>query len=242
MKKAIDKTPARLDFIQSATGILLALFISGHIVFESSILISKDAMYAMTQFFEGYYFLGSKHPVIISILALFILVVIIIHAIVALRKFPASYRQYKTFKTHMNRMEHHDTSLWALQVITGFAMFFLASIHLYTMISQPHMIGPYASSERVALDMMWPMYLLLLFSVIVHAGVGVYRLILKWGFFEAKKQKDMKRRRATLRAVMYFVITFYLVLGTASLGRYMYIGYSGDFEPGERYHSEGAAQ
>ena len=237
-KRPIDKTPARLDFIQSLTGVILALFISGHILFESSILISHDAMYNMTQFFEGYYFIGSKHPIIITILASSILFIIIIHAIVALRKFPANYRQYKMMKEHMKRMNHHDTSLWAIQVITGFAMFFLASVHLYIMISQPEMIGPYASSERISVDMMWPMYLLLLFAVVIHAGVGVYRLILKWGLFEADQQKFMKQRRALLRTIMYFVVTLYLVVGMASLARYMQIGYEHDFADGERYHPQ----
>jgi fumarate reductase subunit C len=241
-KHHIKKIYARLDFLQSFTGIVLALFISGHIMFESSILISKDAMYAMTRFFEGYYFLGDNHPVIISFLATSILLIIIIHAIIALRKFPSNYNQYKIMKEHMGRLNHHDTSLWAIQVITGFAMFFLASVHLYTMITLPDHIGPYASSERISSGMMWPLYLLLLFAVITHAGVGVYRLILKWGFFEADEQKYMKQRRATLRMIMYFVITFYLSVGILSLGRYMNIGFSNDFQPGERYHPSGVSK
>jgi len=238
--RTINKMPARLDFLQSLTGVILALFISGHILFESSILISNDAMYTMTQFFEGYYFLGERYPIIITILASSILLVIVVHAMIALRKFPANYKQYKMMKEHMSRMNHHDTSLWAIQVITGFAMFFLASVHLYIMISQPEMIGPYASSERIAVDMMWPLYLLLLFAVVIHAGIGVYRLILKWGLFEADQQKFMKQRRALLRAIMYFVVTLYLVVGIASLARYMSIGYAHDFEVGERYHPQAA--
>lgn len=244
MKKLrnINKLPARLDFIQSVTGVILALFISGHILFESSILISNDAMYTMTLFFEGHYFFGESHPVIISVLALTILAIIVVHAIVALRKFPSNYKQYKIMKEHMVRMNHHDTSLWAIQVITGFAMFFLASIHLYTMIAQPEMIGPYASSERMVTEMMWPLYLLLLFAVVIHAGIGVYRLILKWGLFEADQQKFMKQRRALLRTIMYFVVTLYLTVGVASLVRYMNIGYEHDFEAGERYHPQGVTK
>ena len=244
MKKLrnINKLPARLDFIQSVTGVVLALFISGHILFESSILISHDAMYAMTQFFEGYYFLGETYPEIISVLALTVLAIIVVHAIVALRKFPSNYKQYKVMKEHMVRMNHHDTSLWAIQVITGFAMFFLASIHLYTMISQPEMIGPYASSERMVTEMMWPLYLLLLFAVVIHAGIGVYRLILKWGLFEADQQKFMKQRRALLRTIMYFVVTLYLTVGVFSLMRYMSIGYEHDFANGERYHPQGVTK
>ena len=236
--KHINKTPARLDFIQSLTGIILALFISGHILFESTILISKDAMYKMTLFFEGYFFFGEKHPGIITFLASSVLIIIIVHAIVALRKFPSSYMKFKIIRQHIKGLNHHDTSLWAIQVITGFAMFFLASIHLYTMIVTPANIGPYASSERIVTDVMWPLYFLLLFAVIIHAGVGVYRLILKWGLFEASEQKYMKQRRILLRNIMYFVITLYLVIGMASLFRYMHIGASGDFEKGERYHPQ----
>ncbi len=241
-QRKLNKLPARLDFVQSATGVILALFISGHILFEGTILISKDAMYKMTLFFEGYYFFGESHPVIISILALTILAIIVVHAFIALQKFPSNYRQYKIMKEHTLRMNHHDTYLWVVQVVTGFAMLFLASIHLYTMITQPSMIGPYASSERMVTEMMWPLYLLLLFAVVIHAGIGVYRLILKWGLFEADQQKYMKQRRALLRMIMYFVVTLYLTIGIFSLLRYMSIGYEHDFEHGERYHPQGVAK
>lgn len=240
--KHINKTPARLDFLQSVTGVILALFISGHILFEASILISHNAMYTMTEFFEGYYFFGDKYPSIISILAISIFLIIVIHAAVALRKFPSNYKQYKIMREHTKRMNHHDTSLWAIQVVTGFAMFFLASIHLYTMATLPDQIGPYASSDRVANGMMWPLYLFLLIAVVIHAGVGVYRLILKWGLFEADQQKFMKQRRALLRTIMYFVVTFYLIVGIASLLRYMDIGYEHNFKDGERYHPEGVVK
>ena len=52
-QKKIDKVPARLDFIQSTTGLILALFIMGHLLFEATILISNETMYKMTIFFEG---------------------------------------------------------------------------------------------------------------------------------------------------------------------------------------------
>lgn len=58
----ISHIPARLDFIQSASGLILALFIVAHLLFEASILISKDAMLAVTHFFEGYYFFGESYP------------------------------------------------------------------------------------------------------------------------------------------------------------------------------------
>ena len=48
-----SKIPARLDFLQSATGLFLALFITFHILFESSILFGKGAMYKLTKCFKG---------------------------------------------------------------------------------------------------------------------------------------------------------------------------------------------
>ncbi len=41
--------PARLDWLQSASGLILALFMWGHMFFVSSILISKDAMWTITK-------------------------------------------------------------------------------------------------------------------------------------------------------------------------------------------------
>ena len=39
----------------------------GHMFFVSSILISKDAMWTITKFFEGYFFFGRSYPVIVSV-------------------------------------------------------------------------------------------------------------------------------------------------------------------------------
>lgn len=57
-----SKTIAKLDFWQSVTGLVLGIFILGHIVFESSILISEEFMYKVSIMFEGYYFFGETYP------------------------------------------------------------------------------------------------------------------------------------------------------------------------------------
>ena len=126
-KEKIDKTPARLDFLQSFTGLILALFIVGHIMFEASILISNEMMYRVTIMFEGYYFFGETHPGIISFLAAAISVIFVLHAGIAMKKFPSSYRNFKVIKAHMNGMKHEDSSLWMIQIITGFMMFFIGT-------------------------------------------------------------------------------------------------------------------
>lgn len=233
-QKQIDKLPARLDFIQSSTGLILALFIMGHILFEASILISNEMMYKVTIMFEGYYFFGEKYPGIISFLAAAIFVIFIVHAAVAIRKFPSNYKQYKIIKEHTQRMAHEDSTLWLLQISTGFMMFFIGSVHLYIMMTQPSNIGPFASSSRVVDQFMGPLYFLLLLSVVSHAFIGLYRLALKWGFMEGKEYKTSRKNFKLLMKVM---IATYLLVGLSSLAKYTYIGITHDFSDGVKYHT-----
>ncbi|PHQ66081.1 MAG: succinate dehydrogenase/fumarate reductase cytochrome b subunit [Sulfurimonas sp.] len=232
--RKIDKTPARLDFIQSTTGLILGVFIMGHILFESSILISNEMMYKVTIMFEGYYFFGETYPSIISFLAGAISIIFILHAGVALKKFPNNYRQHKIMRDHVLAMKHEDTSLWVVQIMTGFIMLFIGSVHLYTMMAEPSNIGPYASSHRVVHEHMWPLYFLLLLSVVSHAFIGLYRLALKWGFMEGKNTKESRKR---FKFLMKSLIVIYIVIGSLSLMKYIYIGYTTDCEAGERYKS-----
>ncbi len=231
-QKNIDKTPAVLDFLQSVTGLILALFIVTHLLFEASILISQEWMYKVTIMFEGYYFFGERYPGIISFLAATIFTLFIVHAAIAIRKFPSSYKQYKILKIHTSNMQHEDTNLWIIQITTGFVMFFIGSIHLYTMIVQAENIGPYASSYRVVDELMGPLYLVLLISVVLHAFIGLYRLALKWGFMEGKSTKVSRKR---FKLLMKTMIALYITLGVFSLAKYTYIGFTHDFSDGVRY-------
>ena len=234
-KEKIDKMPARLDFLQSFTGLILALFITGHIMFEASILISNEMMYKVTIMFEGYYFFGEKYPGIISFLAAAISVIFVIHAGIAMKKIPSSYRNYKVIKNHIQGMKHEDSSLWMVQVITGFMMFFMGSVHLYIMMSQPSDIGPFASSSRVVDEFMGPLYFMLLISVVSHAFIGLYRLAMKWGFMEGK---NTKVSRARFKFLMKAMIAIYIVVGLSSLAKYTYIGMTHDFSDGVKYKSQ----
>ena len=227
-----SRWPARLDLTQSATGLALALFMWAHMAFVSSILISKDAMWTITRFFEGYFLFGTSYPWIVSIAVASVIVLIVVHAALATRKFPGTYRQFRTFRAHMNMLRHEDTTLWFWQVFTGFALFFLASVHLYIMLSRPDRIGPYESSDRVWSDHMWPLYVLLLLAVELHGGIGLYRLAVKWGWL-AGDDADATRRR--LKVLKWTITVFFLALGFATLAAYIKIGIEHAGRYGERY-------
>jgi len=232
MNRKLSLWPAQMDLLQSLTGLALVLFIWGHMFFESSILLGKDAMFWVSRMFEGEHILGKPYPVLVSAVVAIIFMLIAVHAVLALRKFPSSYRQYHTIHRHMGSLRHEDTTLWYVQVITGFAMFFLASSHLVVVLIQPDNIGPYASADRVWSGRFWILYILLLVSVHLHAGIGIYRLAMKWGPLTPANTKIFRRRAKT---AMWAVIAFFLVLGGITLATYMKLGYDHRDKVGERY-------
>jgi fumarate reductase subunit C len=232
MNRKLTLWPAQLDLLQSLTGLMLVFFIWGHMFFESSILLGKDAMFWVSRMFEGEHVLGKPYPVLVSAVVAIIFMLIAVHAVLALRKFPGSYRQYHSFHRHMGALRHEDTVLWYVQVITGFAMFFLASTHLFGMMLQPDNIGPYASADRIWSGRFWILYILLLVSVHLHAGIGIYRLAMKWGPLSRTNTATFRRRA---KIAMWGVIAFFLLLGSITLVSYMKLGYDHRDRVGERY-------
>lgn len=222
--------PARLDLLQSASGLFLGLFMWLHMGFVSSILISPDAFWTVARFFEGYFIFGRAFPWLVSLFVAAVFAILVVHAALALRKFPGQWRQYAVFWRHMGGMKHGDTSLWFIQVVTGFAMFFLAPVHLYLMLTQPELIGPWESADRVWSGTMWPLYLILLFMVEIHAGVGLYRLAVKWHAF-----RDPALARRRLMSLKWGFTAFFLVLGLVSLAAYVRLGMDHADRAGERY-------
>ena len=224
--------PARLDLVQSASGLVLALFMWGHMAFVSSILLGKDAMWTVTRFFEGYFVFGRSYPWIVSLAVSGVITLLVVHAMLAVRKFPIDYGQYRAFRDHVGTMKHGDTTLWWWQVVTGFAMFFLASIHLHAMLTRPERIGPFESADRVWSDHYWPLYLVLLFVVELHGGIGLYRLAVKWGWFSGRDANATRRRLKTLK---WALTVFFLALGLATLAAYVKIGIEHADRAGEGY-------
>jgi len=227
-----SRWPARLDLIQSGTGLLLALFMWGHMFFVSSILISNDAMWTITKFFEGYFFFGRPYPVIVSFVVAAVIVLLVVHAFLAVRKFPINYRQFTLFRGHMKMMRHEDTTLWYWQVVTGFALFFFAAPHLYIMLTHPELIGPFESSDRVWSGHYWPLYIVLLLAVELHGGIGLYRLSVKWDWFGGADPKATRRR---LKILKWTLTVFFLVLGFTTLAAYIKIGIAHAPNYGEPY-------
>jgi fumarate reductase subunit C len=224
--------PAWLDLAQGVTGLLLVLFMWAHLFAVSSILLGKDAMYQVSRFFEGSLFFEQPQPMLVSIVAVLIFCLFIAHALVAIRKLPASYHQYHVYLKHMRGMRHEETTLWLVQVVTGLVLMFFVTAHIYEIFMHPDNIGPYASSDRMVSGGMLPLGIVLLLAAEVHAGIGLYRLIIKWGWFGLA---DTSERRRRLRKIIYSLIGFMLALGFLTQAAYVKIGLEHRDRAGERY-------
>jgi fumarate reductase subunit C len=198
----------------------------------SSILLGKDAMWTVARLFEGYFLFGRPLPALVALVVAGVLALVVVHALLAMRKLPINFRQLSAFRDHAKQMRHEDTTLWWWQAVTGFALFFMASVHLYVMLSRPGRIGPFESADRVWSDHFWPLYLVLLFAVELHGGIGLYRLAMKWGWF-AGATPDLTRKR--LRTLKWTLTAFFMVLGLASLAAYIKIGIEHAPQAGEPY-------
>ena len=187
-----SRLPAVWDKWQSATGFILACFILCHMVFTSTILLGKDVFNSVVGFAEAKFLFGESTWWITNVIAAIIFAVFITHAFLAMRKFPANYRQYKMFYGHKNRIKHSDTTLWWFQFLTGFALFFAASAHLVDIVFGGHITADGSAANFHTLEIF---YLALLIFMVVHAGVGMYRLYVKWISIEGINKHEMLSKR-----------------------------------------------
>ncbi|WP_300465136.1 fumarate reductase cytochrome b subunit [Desulfobacula sp.] len=232
--KKKSRFPARLDFLQSATGLVLGVFVWVHLLFDSSIILGKGAYHFVSKNLELAFLSETGHgfPIAVFFAALIIFTIFIIHALLGVRKFPISWKQHRILRDQMQMLDHSETSLWYVQVVTGFLMFFVGSVHLYTMLTNPAGIGPYLSADRIVSGNMWPLYLVLLVCVVLHGNIGLYRLCMKWGWFAGK---DARKSRQTLQKLKNRVIVFYLTIGVLALLVFTVIGINHRDKVGERY-------
>jgi len=204
------------EILSGGSGLILALFMWGHMVLVGSILTGERGFDWMATMLEDYYI---AQPTVLAIFLLFL-----VHAVLASRKIPAQLqerRQMIKLGRDLKRASgfdpHVESMLWIWQVRTGMVVLVLGSFHLILlgMDTLTPLFG-----ERVGIEALtsvarvraglWLPYAILLVCVEFHASVGLYRLAVKWGVFS-------KLSRPLLRAVEHVILWLFLGLGIAIL-------------------------
>lgn len=210
---SVKKWSGWLDLSQSVSGVMLAVFLWTHLVLVSSILLGADAMSWVARTMELSFLSADGHgyPWVVTLIAIAIAVIASIHVLVALQKLPMSLAQQKALRLQMQTINHGDTRLWRWQAITGVIILLLLPVHLWLIGSAPETIGPYGSADRIWNQGVWLVYLPLLFTVELHAAIGIYRVALKWG---AARDLNTRERMKKIKTV---VSVIFILIGVASL-------------------------
>lgn len=167
------RAAAILDVLEAVSGLSLALFLWMHMTFVATIYFGADSFDAIAHTLDATRLSYVGIPPLI--------VVFFLHFLLAARKIPPAYRQQRVLWAHAATLDHKDTRSWLVQVVTGMAILLLASIHFWVVLSS----WPIESSLSASRISQWPyllFYLVLLLLGEMHAGLGLYRLAVKWGW------------------------------------------------------------
>ena len=135
------------------------------------------------------------------------------------------WQQDKKADTKLRK--HFETSLWIWQVRTGMIVLATGAFHLilvaWNIFTNMGVEGQHPGiSAEVAMSRvesgLWILYLILMFAVVAHMSIGVYRLLVKW-------LADTWFVRKYAKMVFYFLFWFFTILGIATA-----IGLAGPWE------------
>lgn len=192
---------ARVDLIEMISGLLLVLFMFGHLLMLSTILVGLDTMNGLAEFLE-------RPPFYLAqIGAVGVAFLLLVHLVTAGRKLPSRVREQTMIWRISRQLRHADTWLWSIQVVTGMFILLFAAIHLWVILTT-FPIDAIKSSRRVA-ESFGYLYLPMILVVELHAGIGLYRAVVKWTAFNRRVGSMIKWGLTGL-----FLVIGYLVLGT----------------------------
>jgi len=204
------------EVLSGGSGLVLALFMWGHMVLVGSILTGERGFNWLAGMLEDTYI---AQPTV-----LFIFTAFLVHAVLAGRKIPAQLAQRRQLvklgrdlKASSGFDPHVESLLWIWQVRTGMIILVIGSFHLIllAMDTLTPLFGDRPGIEAVTSMArvqagLWLPYGVLLVCVEFHAGVGLYRLAIKWG-------AGMLLTRKTLRVLEHLLLWFFLGLGAVVL-------------------------
>jgi len=166
-----------MELIELATGLFFLVFLQFHMFAVSTIILGPATFNRDSAMLDEYYLSYLGIPLVI--------LAILVHGLVALRKAPWRYKEMAIFIQHSRRLAHLDTWAWFVQILTGMAVLILATIHIWNTLST-WPIEAAKSALRVQSGSFSNLFLLLLIAEI-HAMVGLYRILVKWSWIHRQK-------------------------------------------------------
>ncbi len=200
LQKTLAKSPrweAILELVELGTGLLLLGFLQFHVLAVSTIILGPATFNRDSAWLDEHYLSYIGIPLVI--------LAILVHGLVALRKAPWKFQEMRVFVQHSRRLEHLDTWAWLVQIVTGMAILILAAPHIWTTLST-WPIEAAKSAARVQSGS-FSLLLMLLLVAEIHAMVGLYRILVKWSWIHRRKFTTY-----LVYATMFFVAWGFIAL------------------------------
>ncbi len=186
---------SRLDFWQAVSGAVLALFVCVHLLLEGTVILSPNLTDNIARLLEAVWIAQITAPLIVLL--------VIAHFYIAARKMPFRAGELGIFVRHSRTFKEQDTQVWLVQVFTAIIILVGVFFHVYTvMINLP--VSTAGSAARLHSGWL-AFYVLFLPAVILHTGIGVYRLGVKYGFCR-REARDRWRKGVWIAMAVYAVI------------------------------------
>jgi fumarate reductase subunit C len=191
--------------------VALILFMWSHMMLVASVNLGSGVMNAIGKFLEDHYLAQAGGP---AVALLFLL-----HFVLAARKIPFRPGEQASMWRHSLRFQHTDTWLWIVQAVTGMAILVMGCIHMWTVLTNlPITAGK--SAFRIQGGWWLLFYMVLLPTVELHVGIGLYRIGVKWGFVTRQQRTYFKslENRVTLTFIVVgaiTLITFYFIIAAS---------------------------
>lgn len=199
------KSDAILDWFQMLSGVALIIFVFMHMSLVSSVIFSPNIMDTIAHTYEKNYMAQIGGP-LLFLLFLF-------HFYLAARKIPFRLEGQKTIWKHARMLNHRDTWLWLVQVVSAMLILIMGAIHMWTVLSDLPITAA-RSAERIQSGPWIFFYLALAPLVVMHVVAGLYRIAVKWGII-----KDYQREKLNKFAIGLAI--FFICVGLATLAKFM---------------------
>lgn len=162
------KTDLYFELAQLVSALILVGFLWTHMFFLATIVFGVTTFDQLAVLLDRYWLSYLGIPVVILAAG--------VHAFVVCRRIPTRFREFWQIVRTIN---HTDTWIWVFQLFTAFGVAALASIHVAAVLTG-WPIRALQSADRI--HSYWWFYLLLLILGEYHAGFGLYRIFVKWGW------------------------------------------------------------
>jgi fumarate reductase subunit C len=186
-----------MELVELCTGLFLLAFIQVHLFAVSAIIFSAKSFNDYSAKLEHYGLAQVGIPLVIM--------AILIHGLVAMRKAPWNVQEARVLLQHSKRLAHLDTWAWVVQIFTGFMILVLGATHIASVFAT-WPIDAATSATRVQ-GGYFSFFVLLILTAEIHGMVGLYRILVKWSWIQRKKFTNL----------LVYATFFFVALGFVTL-------------------------